>query len=153
MYKRVEKIQEENLDWDQPKRNLIVESSMENEKIIFSPGFKKKRSVWQSITEFDIEKRLTRFVEKNTELSSLMGLLLLPYFVGFVLAYILFYSYGGMTIIGFLSFEKDHILLQLWSIGAYIFVTLWVMWAFSKIAQNGKRMLHAKMILGFRADM
>jgi len=142
MYKRVEKIEEENLDWDQPKRNLIEESSVESEKIIFSPGFKKKRSVWQRIYALDIQKSLIKLFEKNVEVSSFVSVLIIPYFVGFVLAYILFYSYGGMAIIGFLSLEKDHILLQLWSIGAYIFVTLWVMWAFSKIVQKGKRMLY-----------
>ena len=149
MYKRVEKIEEEILDWDQPKKKLIEESSVEDEKVIFSPTFKSEKTVWQSITEFDIEKRVTKIFEKNMEVSSFVSILLLPYFVGFVLAYILFYSYGGMTIIGFLSLEKDHILLQLWSIGAYIFVTLWVMWAFSKIVQHRKQMLHTKMILGF----
>ena len=142
MYKRVEKIQEENLDWDQPKKNLIEESSVANEKVIFSPGFQKKRSVWQRIFALDMQKSLMNLFEKNVEVSSFMSILLLPYFVGFVLAYILFYSYGGMTVIGFLSLEKDHILLQLWSIGAYMFVTLWVMWAFSQIVQNGKRMLY-----------
>ncbi len=142
MYKRVEKIQEENLDWDQPKKNLIEESGVENEKIIFSPGFKKKRSVWQSVYELDTQKSLMNIFENNMKISSFMSVLIIPYFVGFVLAYILFYSYGGMTVIGFLSFEKDHILLQLWSIGAYMFVTLWVMWAFSQIVQNGKQMLY-----------
>lgn len=141
MYKRVEKIEEENLDWDQSEKSLIEESSVENEKVILSPGFKKKRSVWQSITEFNMQKKMMNLFEKNLEVSSFVSILLLPYFVGFVLTYMLFYSYGGMTIIGFLSLEKDHILLQLWSIGAYMFVTLWVMWAFSKIVQNGKKML------------
>ena len=149
MYKRVEKIEEEILDWDQPKKKLIEESSVEDEKVIFSPTFKSEKTVWQSITEFDIEKRVTKIFEKNMEVSSFVSILLLPYFLGFVLTYILFYSYSGMTIIGFLSLEKDHILLQLWSIGAYMFVTLWVMWAFSKIVQHRKQMLHAKMILGF----
>lgn len=142
MYKRVEKIEDENLDWDQSNKKLIIESSVNNEKVIFSPEFKKKRSLWQRISALDIQKSFLKLFEKNVEVSSFVSVLVIPYFVGFVLAYILFYSYGGMTVIGFLSLEKDHILLQLWSIGAYIFVTLWVMWAFSKIVQNGKRLLH-----------
>jgi len=135
MYKREEQIQEENLDWDQSN------SRMQKENIIFSPAYKSKKTVWQSINAFDIEKQSMHFVEKNIELSSFMGVLLLPYFVGFLVTYILFYSYGGMSLIGFLSMDKEFLLLQLWSIGAYMFVTSWVFWAFSHILQSSQKLI------------
>ncbi len=142
MYKRVEQIEEENLDWDQQNLGLIEELQVQKENVIFSPTFKSKIRLWQSITELDIQKRMMKLLEKNLEISSFMGILLLPYLVGFLVGYALFHNYGGMTIMDFLSIEKDHILFQLWSIGAYLFVTLWVFWAFSKVAQSSKQLLH-----------
>ena len=141
MYKRVEQIEEENLDWDQQHMRQINETRGQEENVIFSPAFNKKKTVWETIIEYDIEKKLMKFFNKNMELASFMGVLLLPYFIGFWIAYALFYSYGDMTIIGFLSFEKDHLLVQLWSIGAYLFVTSWVFWAFSQVLQNSKQLL------------
>ncbi len=142
MYKRVEHIEEETLDWDQPNSGLTEEMQVQKENVISSPIFKSKKVLWQSITEFDIQKSMMKLLEKNLEISSFMGILLLPYFVGFLIGYALFYNYGGMTIMDFLTIEKDHILLQLWSVGAYLFVTLWVFWAFSKVAQRTKQLLH-----------
>ena len=135
MYKRVEQIEEENLDWDQQHTRL------QKENVIFSPNLKSKKSVWQSINEFDIEKKSMNFLENNMELSSFMGVLLLPYFVGFLFGYILFYSYGGMSLIGFLSLDKEFLLLQLWSIGAYMFVTSWLFWAFTHILQSSQKLI------------
>ncbi len=142
MYKRVEHITEENLDWDQPNSRLTEETQVEKENVIFSPTFKNQKTLWQSITELKIEKRSMNFFDKNMELSSFMGVLLLPYFVGFLIGYVLFYSYGGMSIMEFLNIEKDHLLFQLWSIGAYLFVTIWVFWAFSQVIQSSKQLLH-----------
>lgn len=141
MYKRVEQIEEENLDWDQQHTRQIEAMRVQKENVIFSPHFKSKKTLWQSITELDIQKILMKTLEKNMELSSLMGVLLLPYFVGFLFGYVLFYSYGGMSFIGFLSMDKEFLLLQLWSIGAYMFVTSWVFWAFSHILQSSKKLI------------
>jgi hypothetical protein len=141
MYKRVEQIEEENLDWDQQNSRLIEAERMQKENVIFSPTYKSKKTLGQSLTEFDIEKRVSHFVVKNMEISSFMGILILPYFVGFLFTYVLFYSYGGMSIIAFLSIDKEFLLLQLWSIGAYMFVTLWLFWAFSHIVQSSKQLL------------
>ena len=141
MYKRVEHIEEENLDWDKPQTGLTEKSQVQKENVIFSPAFKNKKALWQSIPEFDMEKRLSQLVLKNMELSSIMGILILPYFVGFLFTYVLFYSYGNMTFIGFLSLDKEFLLLQLWSIGAYMFVTSWLFWAFSHIVQSSKLLI------------
>lgn len=142
MYKRLEHIEDENLDWDQMDESLLEETTVQKENVIFSPVFKNKKALWQSITAFDIQQKMMKLLEKNLEISSFMGILLLPYFVGFLIAYALFYNYGGMTIMDFFTIEKDHILLQLWSIGAYLFVTLWVFWAFSQVAQRTKQLLN-----------
>lgn len=144
MYRRIEKIEDENLDWDEQNMRLTEVIGEEQENIIFSPTFKSKKKLWQSITEFEIEKKWMNFFERNMEFSSFIVILLLPYLLGFLLAYVLFYNYTSMTIMDFVSIEKDHLLFQLWSIGAYLFVTLWLMWAFSKIVQNVKQILHLR---------
>ena len=141
MYKRVEQIEEENLDWDQQDTRLTEAAQGQKENIIFSPKFKSKKAVWPSINKLEIEKMSMKFIENNMGLSSFMGVLILPYFVGFLFGYILFYSYGGMSLIGFLSMDKEFLLLQLWSIGAYLFVTSWVFWACSHILQSSKKLI------------
>ncbi len=141
MYRRVEQIEEENLDWDQQPEMQVKEIHGQKENVISPPAFKSKKTLLQHITELNIEKRLIKLFNRNMEIASFLAVLLLPYFVGFLFAYMLFYTYGDMSIIGFLSIEKDHILLQLWSIGAYLFVTSWVFWAFSQIVQNSKQLL------------
>ena len=141
MYKREEEIEDENLDWDKSQAEQIENRKQKTKNVIFTPQLKSKQSVWQSIATFDMQAKSKHFVEKNVQVSSFMGVLILPYFVGFILAYLLFYNYGNMSLIGFLNLDKEFLLLQLWSIGAYIFVTLWVFWACSHIIQSSKFLL------------
>lgn len=141
MYKRVEHIEEENLDWDQQSKRLIEEKPVQAENVIYAPALQSKKTFWQSIIEFDMQKVVVDIFNKNMEIVSFMGVLLLPYFVGFLFAYVLFFSYGNLTIMEFITMGKEYLLLELWSIGAYLFVTSWVFWAFSQIAQNRKQLL------------
>ena len=144
MYKREEHIEEENLDWEKSQTEQIEKKTKKKEQVIFTPNQKSKRSIWQSIATFDMQEKSKHFVEKNKQLSSFMGVLLLPYFVGFIILYLLFYSYGGMSLMSFLNLDKDFLLVHLWSIGAYIFITLWVFWAVSHIIQSSKMLLSAQ---------
>ncbi|MEA2049031.1 MAG: hypothetical protein U9O64_11380 [Campylobacterota bacterium] len=140
MYKRVEKIEEENLDWGEKNTHLVENTLGQRENLNVPPlknkKIKNKKRLFRSISDFEIQKKLSKMFDKNIEFASFIGVLLLPYFVGFSIAYALFYTYADMTIIGFLSLEKDHIIVQLWSVGAYIFVTLGVFWAFAQILKR-----------------
>ena len=141
MYKREEHIEEENLDWKKSQTEHIEKKTKKTGHVTFTPNQKSKQSIWKSIEKFDMQAKSKQFVEKNTQLSSIVGVLLLPYFVGFMILYLLFYVYGGMSLIGFLSIDKDFLLLHSWSIGAYLFITLWVFWAISHIIQSSKTLL------------
>jgi len=55
--------------------------------------------------------------------------LMFPYIVGFLISYFLFSFYGGMSIGSFLNIEQGNFQIELWALGAYLFVTLWVIWA------------------------
>ncbi|HIQ47900.1 MAG TPA: hypothetical protein EYH57_09840 [Sulfurovum sp.] len=141
MYKREEHIEEENLDWEKSQTEEIEKKTKKTAHVIFTPNQKSKQSIWQSIATFDMQAKSKHFVEKNIQLSSFMGVLLLPYFVGFIILYLLFYTYGGMSLMSFLNLDTDFLLLHLWSIGAYIFITLWVFGALTHILQSSKMLL------------
>lgn len=138
MYQRVDKIEEENLDWNQPKVRLPKETPSIKKKDSNPPMIENKKSLNQSNDVEDLKLRVSRSIDKNMEITSFFGVILLPYFVGFLVVYILFFIYADMTIIGFFSIEKNYLLLQMWSIGAYLLVALWLLWTFSEILFNSK---------------
>jgi len=126
MYIRNEAIEEEHLDWEGKDKHTP--------KPLFAPEIKDQSALLEEYKELDHKldkkRKMMTIFEENSKLFSLIGLLILPYILGFVLTYLLFYFYGGMSLGGFIDVKKDYLLFQLWSIGAYLFVTVWVFWAF-----------------------
>jgi len=140
MYKRKEQIAEENLDWEKAQNKKIEKNTQTGATVTLPPSFQSKQNIWKSIAKFDMQKKSKHFLERNMQFSSFMGILVLPYFVGFVIAYFLFYTYGNMSLMRFLNIDKEFFIMHLWSIGAYIFITLWVCWAFIYILKSSKRL-------------
>ena len=79
--------------------------------------------------KFTVKKNVTGLFTENVALLSIAGIVIVPYILGFVITFFLYSFYGGMTIAGFFTIDKDYLPFQLWSIGAYLFITAWVIWA------------------------
>ena len=133
MYKRKENVKEEHLDWDkQPKesneeKNLKVTS--ENEVKHESSVIPIENSVE---IESDKESIIMTFVYKYEYLSLGIIVLILPYLVGLVFNLVLFYIYSGITLDKVFAIEKEHHILELWTIGGYSFITLSIIWIILK---------------------
>ena len=128
MYERKETIEEENLDWGEDlekiddkieKTKHIIHSDSKNNKIIFNNRVNSDRKL-------NIKKSITNLSHEHSEIALVLSILILPYMVGFIVSYLLFYIYGGMSIGNFLNIEKGNLHFELWSIGAYFFVTVGV---------------------------
>lgn len=129
MYARIEIIEEENLDWGSLSARAletmdveITESTISEQIEIFL-----NRSVDFITGMFNI-KKMSHFFYKNSELSLLLSIVTFPYIVGFCISYFLFYFYGGMPIDSFLGLDQNHLSIEMWSMGTYIFITGWVIW-------------------------
>ncbi|WP_309499885.1 hypothetical protein [Sulfurovum sp.] len=122
MYKRMEIIEEENLNWESVLVQPPVEKTDYKLKTFLNNGMnvgKKKLNI----------RKLTSFINENSEISLLFSVVILPYIVGFCFSYFLFYFYGGMSIGSFLGAEQNHSSIEMWSIGAYIFITGLAIWS------------------------
>ena len=130
MYIREETIEEENLDWgevlekiDDVKHEEIEETihvmhpDTQNHKITLNNKRNRKLNIKQSIMSV---------VDDHSEFSLLFAIFIVPYMVGFVVSYLLFFMYGGMPLGSFLSIDKGNFHFELWSIGAYFFISLGV---------------------------
>jgi hypothetical protein len=129
MYARIETIEEENLDWGnlssralKTKDIEITESTISKQIRMFLNGSAN------FITGMFNIKKMTRFLDDNSELSLLFSIVTFPYIVGFCISYFLFYFFGGMPIDSFLGLDQNYLAFEMWSIGAYIFITVWVIW-------------------------
>ena len=143
MYKRNEDIEEEHLDWeDQDKQPPAIPKVVNVPKPLLAPKIKDQSSQMEEYKglnhTLDMKRKMMHIFNENIKLLSLIGLLIIPYVVGFVLTYLLFYFYGGMTVGGFVDIKKEYLPLQLWSIGTYLFVTLWVIWAIVNMFKKGE---------------
>ena len=133
MYQRKEDLPEENLDWEEGLKKVdhpetdaenmenkhIIHPSIENNKIVFQKKFK-----WD---QANIKNTIKNILDEHGEVSLLFGLLTLPYVIGFiVVAFILLY--GGVPIDRFFSLKEGIFHFELWSIGAYVFITVGVIW-------------------------
>jgi hypothetical protein len=141
MYVREETIEEENLDWGElteaSKENqdkLIEDTKEENaqdplpqKKKIF---LKNRDNSINTGPKFTFKNELSDLFKQNAEISLLLGIIFVPYMLGFVISYFLFYFYGGMSINNFLSVQQVPTTIELWSIGAYLFVTVGAVLAF-----------------------
>lgn len=141
MYVREETIEEENLDWGElteaSKDNqdkLIEDTKEETAQAPVSKPKKKffnNRAKIQTIgPKFTLKNELSDLFKQNAEISLLLGIVFIPYLLGFVISYFLFYFYGGMSISNFLGVQEVPTTIELWSIGAYLFVTVGAVLAF-----------------------
>ena len=141
MYVRKEIIEEENLDWgeltkaSQDNQEKLIEETKEEtaQAPVVKPKniFLKDRTKIQRIgPKFTLKNELSYLFKQNAEISLLFGIVFIPYMLGFVISYFLFYFYGGMPISNFLSVQQVPTTIELWSIGAYLFVIVGAVLAF-----------------------
>lgn len=135
MYTREEDAEEGCLD-----RKGHLGSSLETKddgakkkESVISPVLKHKEISSENNTvhseKIDVKRKVAKLLKKNEEFSLSLGILFLPYTLGFAISYMLFYFYGGMPIESFITIEKGNMHFELWSIGAYLFITAGVIWA------------------------
>ena len=128
MYERKENIEEENLDWGEDLEK--IEDKVIDDRHIIHPDSKEKKIIFINRVNADrklnIKESITNLSHEYSEITLVLSILILPYMVGFVVSYLLFYIYGGMPIGNFLNIEKGNLHFELWSIGAYFFVTVGV---------------------------
>lgn len=130
MYVRKQLIEEENLDWGEhleknqeetQKIRHIIHTNSEKNKIVFNNRVNVVRN-------FNIKKSITNFLNEYSELTLMASIIILPYIVGFLISYFLFYFYGGMSISSFVGMQGQ-LYMGFWSIGAYLFITTGLIWA------------------------
>lgn len=141
MYIREETIEEENLDWGEltkvskENQDKLIEDTKEETAQDPLPQKKKifLKNPDNSIntgSKFTFKNELSDLFKQNAEISLLLGIVVVPYMLGFVISYFLFYFYGGMSINNFLTLEQVPTAIELWSIGAYLVVTVGTVLAF-----------------------
>ena len=126
MYKREEEIVDENLECAQsnePSKQV---------KVGMLSGTKQKKSFHHKQVglsqKFSVKKNVTDLSDADVALFSIAATLLFPYMLGLMLTFFLFSFYGGMSLLSILGIEKDYLSIQLWVLGAYFFITAWVIW-------------------------
>ena len=131
MYKRDEEIKDESLDWEEQDKQPPEE--VKQMKLEIPSQAKRQKSFQHKETglseKLAVKKNVTSLYNANVALFLGAGILVLPYILGFVITYFLFAFYGGMTIGGFVNIDKAYLPFQLWSMGAYLLVTAWLIWA------------------------
>ena len=141
MYVREETIEEENLDWDEltkaseDNQDKLIEDT--KEESAQDPVSKPKKTFLNNHAKiqkigpkFTLKNELSDLFKQNAEISLLLGIVFVPYILGFVISYFLFYFYGGMSISNFLGVQQVPTTIELWSIGAYLFITVGAVLAF-----------------------
>jgi len=141
MYVREETIEEENLDWGEltqaskDNQDKLIEDT--KEETAQAPVSKPKKTFLNNRAKihkigpkFTLKNELSDLFKQNAEISLLLGIVFIPYLLGFVISYFLFYFYGGMSINNFLSVQQVPTVIELWSIGAYLFITVGAVLAF-----------------------
>lgn len=132
MYTRIEIMEEERLDWGIIPEPHLKDMNVKITEYEITPMFKRIQMFLDRSFDFVRENsninKLTHFLDKNLELSLLFSIVSLPYIVGSCISYFLFYYYGGMPIESFIGLNQNHISLEMWSMGAYLFITIWVFW-------------------------
>jgi hypothetical protein len=143
MYTREENIPEENLDWDKSlenKEHLEVQSEPKESKKIIHPTIEHNKIVLEKkvkLNDLNVKKSILNLINEHSEMSFFLGLLTLPYIIGFIIvSFILFY--GGVPIDRFFSLKEGIFHFELWSIGAYIFITVGVIWLVILLFVNKK---------------
>lgn len=137
MYKRKEVIEEENLDWEDETRDRIQKKDV----IVSLPSKAKIKNVLldeENTVEnkFDKQRNLMTYIDEYEDLSLGLTILLVPYLVGLLFNSLLFYVYSGITLDKVLTIEKEYKIFELWSIGAYTFITSWIIWILFKMLKE-----------------
>lgn len=125
MYKRAEHIEEENLNWESVpvQETQVMPAEKPSSKLHLSLQHALQNRMDMIAKKLTI-KKLSNLMDEHSEMALLFTVLVLPFVVGFCFSYLLFYLYGGVPISGFLAMGKDHTIVEMWSIGAYIFITI-----------------------------
>ena len=133
MYVRDQPIEEENLDWGEDIEKTDtpeVEAENKETKHIIHPATEHNKIVFQKkfkFTQINIKRKIQNVLDEHGEVYLLLGFLTLPYIIGFiVVTFILLY--GGVPIDRFFSLKEGIFHFELWSIGAYISITIGVVW-------------------------
>lgn len=125
MYKRAEHIEEENLNWEsvpaQETQAIPAEKSSSRQYTSLQLSL---QNLMDMIAKKLTIKKLSNLIDEHSEISLLFAVVVLPFVVGFCFSYLLYFMYGGVPISGFLAMGKDHTIVEMWSIGAYIFITI-----------------------------
>ena len=139
MYKRKEVTEEEHLDWDSKTRDT-TQDKMVN---ISRPAEQKPKQIIlneESNVEENphIQSSVLTFFDEHEYSVILPMILIVPYLVGLLFNFILFYTYSGITLGKVFSIEKQHNIIELWSIGAYLFITLGTIWILLKMFKEAR---------------
>ena len=135
MYKRKEEIEEEDLDWDsQPKDSAKVEEK----NVISKNDNKSLHQGTEPVYSSNVKKGVSAYFNGNEYLLLGLSILIVPYLVGFLFNTILFFIYGGMSLATVLGIVIKYKALELWSIGAYAFITIGIIWILLQ-AYNDRR--------------
>lgn len=133
MYTREENIPEENLDWEkslEKRDNTEVQNKSEESKKIIHPATEENKIVFKkkmTLSQLSLQGVVKNLLDEHGEISFLLALLILPYVIGFiVVSFILLY--GHVPIDRFFSLKEGIFHFELWSIGAYILITVGVIW-------------------------
>ena len=133
MYTREEKMPEENVDWDESQKKpdeSETKTKSQETKHVIHPAKEKNRIVLQKNINFSklgLKNSIKTLLDQYGEFSLLLGLLILPYLIGFIVVSVVL-IYGGVPINRFFSLKEGIFHFELWSIGAYISITAGVVW-------------------------
>jgi len=139
MYKRDETIADERLNWDKDSTTRANEKELDVVKP-YEPRPQKPAINEESQLAIEPPKQssIQSFLEKYEKLTLISGSLFLPYLMGVLFQTVLFYIYSGVTLDKIFSVNKNPTIFELWTIGAYFFITLWLMGIILKVIL-GKR--------------
>lgn len=133
MYTREENIPEENLDWDktlQKEQDHEIEKHKNTDKHIIHPGSEHRKIVFQKkvkLSEINVKRTILNVLDEHGGATLFFALLTLPYIIGFIVVSFILLN-GGVPIDRFFSLKEGVFHFELWSIGAYIFITVGVIW-------------------------
>ena len=138
MYARKENIPEENLDWgesSEDKAHLETEIQSDESKNLIHPATEQNKVVFRKkvkLSQVNIKKAILNILDEHGEVSFFLGILTLPYIIGFVIVSFILLR-GNVPIDRFFSLKEGVFHFELWSIGAYISITAGVIWLVSML--------------------
>lgn len=126
MYKRNQTIKDEHLDWDKSFKR--PSGNDQNIAMVLKPRTAHKSNGSGVINHTESRRKKFVLTDDNILIFFVIAALVAPYIAGFVLSFILFFTYGGMSLFDFLNIMNRNIYnhLQLWSVGAYILSIFWI---------------------------